>query len=140
MPDGLMDARVGFLVRRLHQAHIATFTSEFEELKLTPIQWGVMVVVAAGDGLPIADIAARCGADRVTVGDVVRRLEDRGFIRQAQGLEDKRQRLAFITGYGREIVESQRERVDKVQAKLLKALTEAEAREFVRLARKILSD
>lgn len=137
--DDPFDTRVGYLVRRLHHAHIAMFTAAFEEFKLTPIQWGVMVVVASGDGMPLASIAARCAADRVTIGDVIRRLEDRGIVRQAQDLVDKRQRLTFITAYGRDLIESLSNRVEDVQSSLLRPLSRSERAEFLRLLQKLLA-
>ena len=44
-------ARPGFLIRRLHQIHVAMFIEEFKSTNITPVQYGLMSAVAALPGL-----------------------------------------------------------------------------------------
>ena len=39
--------RPGFLVRRLHQIHLALFAEECAGLDITPVQYSIMTVAAA---------------------------------------------------------------------------------------------
>ena len=44
-------SRPGFLVRRLHQIHVAMFMEELAEDQVTPIQYGVMSILVDKPGL-----------------------------------------------------------------------------------------
>ena len=49
-------SRPGFLVRRLHQIHMAIFLECADE-QVTPIQWGIMTIVEGRPGVGHVEIA-----------------------------------------------------------------------------------
>ena len=69
-------SRPGFLVRRLHQIHMAIFLECADE-QVTPIQWGIMTIVESTPGVGHVEIAEELGLDRSNVANVVDRLTRR---------------------------------------------------------------
>ena len=54
-------SRPGYLVRRLHQIHVAIFLEECSEFNLTPVQFGVLTVLYEGEALEQSTIAKQIG-------------------------------------------------------------------------------
>src|ERR1017187_2232352 len=84
MPDDLsalastafdLASRPGFLIRRLHQIHVALFADECATFDVTPVQYSIMTVVRAQPGLDQVRLAAEVGVDRTTLASVLARLE-----------------------------------------------------------------
>ena len=71
--------RPGFLIRRLHQLHVAVFLEECGDFDVTPVQYAVLSVLYRGKALDQVSVAAEVGIDRNNAADVLRRLERRGF-------------------------------------------------------------
>ena len=92
-PTSELAARPGFLVRRLHQIHLALFAEECSAFNVTPVQYSIMTVAAAHPGLDQVALAYEVGVDRATLANVVARLENRGVLRRTQGRTDRRSAL-----------------------------------------------
>ena len=58
-------ARPGFLIRRLHQLHIAVFLEECAEFDVTPVQYAVLSVLYDGEALDQVSVAAEIGRAHV---------------------------------------------------------------------------
>ncbi len=97
--------RPGFLIRRLHQIHVAIFIEECSEYNITPVQFGVLTVLRHEDTLDQVSIAYQIGVDRNTVADVIRRMERRGLLERIASVTDKRTKLARLTEKGRGFVD-----------------------------------
>lgn len=104
----------GFLIRRLHQIHIALFAEECAALEVTPAQYSVMSVIFAQPGMDQSAIAEEVGVDRATLASVVARLEAAGFLRRIISRTDRRQKLLSLTPRGKTILA-------KMQAPVLRA-------------------
>ncbi len=133
-------ARPGFLARRLHQINVAIFLAEFADLRITPVQWGVLTVVNSTPGLGHTDIAAQCGIDRINVADVLKRLEEKKFVTQGYAPEDRRQRTAFITDAGRTILKELEPRVRRTHERLLSPLSPKEREVFLDLLLRLVEE
>ena len=68
-------SRPGFLIRRLHQLHIAIFLEECGDYDVTPVQYAVLSVLYRGKALDQVSVAAEVGIDRNNAADVLRRVE-----------------------------------------------------------------
>lgn len=96
--------RPGFLVRRLHQIHVALFIDACASEAITPIQYSVM---AALDQLGTVDqttLSRVTALERTSVADVVRRLQGRGLIRRTSSPNDQRMAMAGLTAQGRALL------------------------------------
>ena len=96
--------RPGFLIRRLHQIHLALFAEECGAFGVTPVQYSILTVAAAQPGLDQAALAIEVGVDRATVADVLARMERRGLVRRSRANRDARLKLVHTTVAGRRLL------------------------------------
>lgn len=129
--------RPGYLIRRLHQIHVALFLEECREFNLTPVQFAVLTVLVNGETLDQVTIAHLIGADRNTVADVIRRLERRGLLDRPPSVSDKRVKLARITAQGRKFIHGVQPAIIKAQNRFVDPLTDKEYDTLTQLLRKI---
>ncbi len=130
--------RPGFLIRRLHQIHVAIFLDESRTHNVTPVQFGVLTVLYDGKTLDQVTIASQIGVDRNTAADVVRRLERRGLLVRPKSTADKRAKLAKITDEGRKFVDAVQPAMIRAQKRFVKALSDEEHRALINILTKLL--
>lgn len=82
----LLWARPGFLVRRLHQIHVAMFFEECKAPNITPVQYAILTVLSVLPGLDQTSLGQEVGLDRTTTMDVVRRLKTAAWSSAARTL------------------------------------------------------
>src|SRR5258708_12152183 len=78
--DAPLMERFGFLIRRLHQIHIALFMQEAKDLDITTIQFTALSVLHQLGEIDQSELAVHVGMDRANVSDVVRRLSEKGYV------------------------------------------------------------
>lgn len=132
--------RPGFLIRRLHQIHVAMFLDETDEYNVTPVQFGVLTVLNSEETLDQVTIASLIGIDRNTAADVIRRLEARGLIERPDSITDKRAKLAKLTKQGREFVTSVQPRMVDAQRRFTNSLNREENEQLMKLMRKLINE
>lgn len=125
-------SRPGFLVRRLHQIHCALFLEECNN-GITPVQYGIMTVLARNPWLDQTAVGFEVGLDRTTVADVIRRLEDKGWVERRVNEQDRRSRLVAITKEGTGVMLEMQEGMERAQRKLLAPLSLKDQRTFLTL-------
>ena len=130
--------RPGFLVRRLHQIHVAVFLEEMAEDNITPIQYGLLSALADLSGIDQLSLAEEIGIDRANVADVLTRLENRGLVTRIVSTEDKRRKLCAPTEAGLAFVSKHYANMQRAQDRLLRPLEAAERAQFMRLVRKVV--
>ena len=130
--------RPGFLVRRLHQIHVAVFLEEMAEDNITPIQYGLLSVLSDSPGLDQLSLAEELGIDRANVADVLNRLETRGLVSRVSSTEDKRRKLCSATPEGLAFVHKHFENMRRAQECMLDPLNSKERAEFMRLMRRVV--
>lgn len=131
-------ARPGFMVRRLHQIHVAIFLEECKSPNITPVQYGILTALSVLPGLDQTALGQEVGLDRSTVADVVRRLEERGLIKRRKNSADKRTRHAHLTKEGESVVSSLRADIERAQERMLAPLTRAQQKVFMSLVSKLV--
>jgi DNA-binding MarR family transcriptional regulator len=127
----LLWARPGFLVRRLHQIHVAMFFEECKSQSITPVQYGVLTALSARPGLDQTSLAQEVGLDRSTTADVVKRLAERGLIERQPHPTDRRARQVNLTAEGKKMVKSLRIDMARAQERMLEPLQPAERAMFM---------
>jgi DNA-binding MarR family transcriptional regulator len=130
--------RAGFLVRRLHQIHMAIFLKECAQEQVTPIQWGIMTIVSAAPGVGHIEIAEELGIDRSNVANVVDRLMRRGVLTQAVSEVDRRKKTISITDAGRKLMDAFEPKAERAQRNLLEPLNEEERQTFMALLSRVV--
>jgi DNA-binding MarR family transcriptional regulator len=131
-------ARPGFLVRRLHQIHVAIFLKECAQEHVTPIQWGILTIAKAHPGVGQVELADELGLDRSNVANVVDRLVRRGLLKQTVSKLDRRKRSIAITDKGLKMLTCFEPKAERAQAKVLEVLTSEERKQFMALLARLV--
>lgn len=128
----------GHLIRRLNQTSVSVFMDETGKkgFDLTPVQYAALNAIEAAPGLDQATLASHIAYDRVTIGGVVDRLEQKELLRRETNPKDRRARTLYLTGKGSETLAEIRPIVRETQTLLLSGLTTAEREQFVGLLQK----
>lgn len=119
-------SRPGYLIRRLHQIHLALFLEECKEYSVTPVQYSVLAALDGNRVLDQVSLGAEVGLDRTNVADVLARLERRGLLVRRPDPEDARARLASLTPKGKQLVQRMGMPLRRAQERLLAPLSREE--------------
>lgn len=135
-PDSAQEilwARPGFLVRKLHQIHVAMFLTECKAFGITPVQYAILTAPAALPGLDLTSLANEVGLDRTTTAEVVRRLEERGLLERRTNDADKRTRHVYLTAEGKTTVAAMYADMVRAQERMLAPLTDTQKGTFMKM-------
>jgi DNA-binding MarR family transcriptional regulator len=126
----------GHLIRRVHQLSTAYFAEECGG-DLTAVQYAALVAIGAHPGVDATRLSEIIYFDRSTIGDVLDRMETKGWILRESTPADRRLKLLTLSPAGREVLQQVEPGIRRVQERLLAPLTEAEAKTLVRLLARI---
>jgi DNA-binding MarR family transcriptional regulator len=132
--------RPGFLIRRLHQIHIALFVEECARFAITPVQYSVMTALEREGPLDQISLGREVGIDRANATDVIRRLEGRGVLRRAAGASDSRLKICSLTPAGRRLATRMRPAVERVHRRTIAALPPRERAAFLASLVRLVED
>ena len=124
-------SRPGFLIRRLHQIHIALFMEECAAFNVTPVQYSMISVIAEQPGLEQARLAQEVGVDRATLANVVARLESRGLLRRTTTKTDRRLKRVILTAKGKRLLDQMTQAAQRAHARTVDVLSPAEREAFL---------
>lgn len=131
-------ARPGFLIRRMHQIHLALFAEECAAFDITPVQYSIMTVVAVQPGLDQITLAYEVGVDRATLANVVARLEKKGVVKRTAGATDKRLKLVYLLPRGTKLLEKMQGAAIRAHERTVEALPPAERAIFITLLSRLV--
>lgn len=128
----------GHLIRRYHQAAVAIFHREVGKLgvDLTPVQFAALAKVGDQPGVDQVTLAGLIAYDRTTIGGVVDRLVQKGWLERAVSEADRRARVLRLTDEGGRTLETVAPAVAAAQTAMLDGLDDVEREAFVHLLRK----
>lgn len=128
----------GHLIRRLNQMSVQVFTTRMQDCgyDLTPVQFAAMDALHASPGIDQAGVAARIAYDRATIGGVIDRLEQKGYVERTVKKSDRRAREVRLSTAGSQVYSAVLPIVTRLQADILPGLTDAERQAFMALATK----
>ncbi len=127
----------GHLIRRAHQLSIALFAQETSAFDVTAVQFAIMQTLLDHPGADQITVAQQVALDAATSGSVIGRLEVRGWLRREVDVVDKRRKLLWLTTDGRKAAMQIKKPAQKVQDRLLAALSADERVQLVELLKKI---
>ncbi len=131
--------RPGFLIRRMHQIHLALFAEECAAFDITPVQYSIMTVAWAQPGLDQAQLAYEVGVDRATLANVVARLESKNLLRRSPSPLDKRLKLVTLSPRGVSLLEKMILPVQRAHDRTIAALPAEDRQTFMALLMKLVS-
>ncbi len=128
----------GHLIRRLNQISVSVFSDRVAQAgyDVTPVQYSALAAIAAHPGLDQATLAGLIAYDRVTIGGVVDRLEQKAYVQRVVSPRDRRARVLHLTDKGRDVLAALDPVVQALQAEILGGLTAPERETFLKLLEK----
>jgi DNA-binding MarR family transcriptional regulator len=126
-------AKPGYLFRRMQQIAVSIFVEECRAFDLTPVQFAALVAIHTHPGIDATRLSAVIAFDRSTLGNVIERLETKGFIERKPSREDKRVKLLYLTKSGAALLRDILPAVDRAQARILEPLKPAERKTLMAL-------
>ncbi|GBD47879.1 MarR family winged helix-turn-helix transcriptional regulator [Methylopila sp. Yamaguchi] len=126
-----LQSRPGFLIRRLHQIHVALFLEECASEGLTPVQYSVLTALDQMGQVEQVALSRAVGVDRTNVAEVIARLERRRFVRRRLSPDDGRKKLAVLTDLGRSVLKRVEQGAARAHERTLAALPEARREGFL---------
>ena len=123
----------GHLIRRAHQISVAIFMEECAAHNVTPVQYACLSEIARQPGVDATRLASAVAFDRSTLGNVLERLETKGWVDRRPSPEDRRVKLLHITQAGEQLLDAIEPAVVATQKRLLKPLSAADRKLFMRL-------
>ena len=131
----------GHLIRRLHQMSAAVFSERIVAVgeDITPVQYGAMCAVRAYPGLDQATIASMIAYDRVTIGGVLDRLEQKSLLTRKVKATDKRAKVVFLTTKGQKLLQKLDPVVSRLQEDVLPGLIASEKEQLMVLIAKAIT-
>lgn len=125
--------RPGYLVRRLHQIHVAMFLETVAGGLMTPIQYGLLSILATRPNIDQLTIGEELGLDRANVAGILKRLESRKLVSRLIDPENRRRKLCIATARGVALVRRYEQDMKDCQARLLNPLSVTERKVFMDL-------
>ena len=92
---------------------------------MTHVQWGVLKRVQARDGLMQAEIAEQMDLQPISLVPILDKLCEQGLIERRADPKDRRAKLLFLTGLGRDRLDSLGPVADQISAEIFKGLDAA---------------
>lgn len=130
----------GHLIRRLHQQATQVFVQHTQAagFDMTPVQFAALDAIHANPDSDQARIAEAIAYDRATIGGVIERLEQKGWVRRVVSERDRRARELSLTAEGRRVRAAVLPVVRDLQDDILQALSVSDRARFLKLARQAL--
>lgn len=130
----------GHVIRRLHQISTQVFTQQMQAAgyDLTPVQFASLDAIINRPGIDQSRVAEAIGYDRATIGGVIDRLEQKGYVTRMTSATDRRVREVTATDAGRALHRSALPIVSMLQNDILPGLNRTEREQFFALARKAI--
>src|SRR5246127_3661681 len=95
-----LEERPGYLIRRLHQSHVALFQEKCAAFEITPLQYSLLTALAKRGTADQTTLAADIALDRTTTTGALKRLQSRRFVDRATASHDRRSQLCRLTKTG----------------------------------------
>jgi DNA-binding MarR family transcriptional regulator len=134
-----LSERPGFLIRRLHQIHVALFHEACGRFDVTPLQYSLLTALAARKTADQTTLAADIALDRTTTTGALKRLASRHLVERAVNQNDRRARLCKLTAAGKVLLKRIEASARAAHRATLENLTERERALFIEMAQRIVA-
>lgn len=134
-----LSERPGFLIRRLHQIHVALFQDACGAFEITPLQYSLLSALAVRKTADQTTLAADIALDRTTTTGALKRLEARNLVERPINAADRRARLCRLTKAGSTLLAKIEHAARAAHDATLEALPEKERPLFVAMMQRIIA-
>jgi DNA-binding MarR family transcriptional regulator len=134
-----LSQRPGFLIRRLHQIHVALFQEACGKFDVTPLQYSLLSALAARKTADQTTLAADIALDRTTTTGALKRLAARNLVERAVNDQDRRARLCRLTSAGATLLAQIETSARSAHRATLEGLTQQEQAVFIDMMQRIVA-
>ena len=142
------DRRLGYLLKHAQQRFSELTAIRFGPLGISGREAAVLRAVGrggpdagGGDGpASQGEVARRLGVDRTTMVALIDDLQDKGLVLRRQDPDDRRKNAVELTDAGGRALREAERAADEVERSFLAPLSDAEAEQFRRALRVLVSD
>jgi DNA-binding MarR family transcriptional regulator len=138
VPMSDLTSMPGHLIRRVHQISMAIFAEECAASGLTSVQFAALTAIRKNPDVDATRLSSLIAFDRSTLGDVLERLEAKGWILRSPSPHDKRVRLLNLSPAGSKVLDGAEPEVRRVQQRLLEPLDPDERIEMMRMLAQLI--
>lgn len=121
-----------YLTKRLEQAIRSLLDDRLREHGLTSLQYTALAELALRDGVSGARLARDSFVTPQSMAEMLRLMQDRGYIRRVRNERNRREYLVRITPAGRKLVDRLEPEVRELEARMVEGLTSPQAELFRR--------
>jgi len=130
--------RPGYLVRRLHQLHVALFMGQVAKGEVTPIQFGLLSILVNRPGIDQSMLGDELGLDPANIAEILKRLEARQLVSREIDPANRRRKLCVATPEGAQFVARYQKDMQHSQQQLLSPLDPHEREIFMNLLMRLV--
>lgn len=134
-----LEERPGFLIRRLHQIHVALFQQACGDFEITPLQYSLLSALAARKTADQTTLAADVALDRTTTTGALKRLEARRLVERPINADDRRARLCRLTRAGAALLAKIEGAARAAHESTLQGLSPRERAHFVVMMQRVVA-
>jgi DNA-binding MarR family transcriptional regulator len=127
----------GFLLSRVGAAVRAGFKDVLAGWAIRPLQYVILLVLAARDGLSQQELCTAAGVDSGNMVELLDGLEALEYAHRARDASDRRRYLVTITVRGRTALAELRQAVDEYNRGFLSAVTADEQQQLAAILAKL---
>jgi DNA-binding MarR family transcriptional regulator len=132
--------RPGFLIRRMHQIHVALFQQACASYDVTPLQYSLLSALAGRGAADQTTLAADIAQDRTTTTGALKRLAARKLVERAIDGNDRRARLCRLTPSGAALLAKLEAPAREAHGATLGRLKKKEQAIFIAMMQRIVAD
>jgi DNA-binding MarR family transcriptional regulator len=129
----------GHQIRRCHQVSDALFAEELSSFDVTPLQYAALTAIASGRDYDATRISRIIALDRSTLGNVLERIEAKGWIVREYRASDKRTKRLALTPAGRALLKQIAPAIKRSRERFLGVLTPADQQTLRRLLSELIA-
>lgn len=120
---------IGYRLRRAQLSVFQRFLAIFDELKLRPVEYSVLVLIAENPGRKQTEIAEVLAIKRANFVTLVHSLEERGLVERIASEADKRANALHLTSVGETFLRHARQVHETMEQELIDRLGGETARQ-----------
>jgi DNA-binding MarR family transcriptional regulator len=128
-----MEGRIGYQLKRAHQAFCQVVDDALRQVGLTTAQYAVLGFLEDAGALSNAELARRCYVTPQTMNQLVAGLEARSLVQRSAHPTHGRILPTNLTEQGRRLAAQAHERVGAVESRMTVELSEDERHQLTRL-------
>ena len=134
-----LDQRPGFLIRRLHQIHVALFQKNCAAFEITPLQYSLLSALAQRGTADQTTLAADVALDRTTTTGALKRLQLRRFVERAIHRRDRRAQICRLTKTGEALLREIEGSARAAHLETVVDLSKADQQRFIAMMQRIVA-